>query len=35
MKIILYPSEMISKINLGALMKRQNSMDALNLPLTG
>lgn len=34
MKGILYPSEIISKINLGAPMKRQNSMDAFNLPLT-
>ena len=34
MKGIFYPSEIISKINLGAPMKRQNSMDAFNLPLT-
>lgn len=35
MKGILYPSEIISKINLGAPMKRQNSMDAFKTALNG
>ena len=34
MKGILFPSEIISKINSGAPMKRQYSMDVFNLPLT-
>ena len=34
-KGILYPSEIISKINLGAPMKRQNSKDAFKSALNG